>query len=834
MPTLIPTFSSRHALFTLVDAAGSETICFDEFKHILTDNTITGIVSQKISDEYYVNLFEKFDVDDSGELDFKEFLQAFGSFVSTDGKRYVSQTFAQADHNELVREADELQHNIEVIRTSHRDELEKHKELEEELEEELEQQGTEYSEKIAHLTAEESSLRQRVSEISSSLEEASDLLEAREEELADIKTENGRLHKALEEEARRSKQLDTAIPRLQERIKELEDENFRLRASTIEAVPADAAEIIAKLLAEADTKDSESAAAIEELEIKLASSEMRREELETKLQEGIEETKITVAAGVGTKSAEATGAQLEDELKGKLAASESDLAKVAVDFAALEVSLFEEQELRLLVESQLQALLVDAELAKSAKHDNEVQRKTIASQLDGIKQLQIDLAEKKGMSERIHELEDEVLQVRNAAHIDEREIQGLVSALEESKSSLDLQLEHLQDVQKSDGAISEDFVPAGVWHTELEHAGLTKGLEESAIALEEAQIALQRSSDEVHTLRTTGHSIQSALSEALANGGDVEALKAQLRIVQSQLSETEARCTELENDLADALSDLEKAQNDANRDNTEVFLSSLQREIDALTAERDAAVAREQICQTELEHIRQRRNGSASAAYTDLLEGNEVLQDEVDALEEALRVAGDGGEQDELIEALVREIATLKGLNDQAHAARITSLERRLDRVGRGCTGGCNNGNVTQEVRLTCRPVPKPVRRPNNKQLYRRRFFIPGKFAPSALPKQESPRTNIRVKMNKMPSKCNPNVADMVGKQAWFRLDQKRIGLVDGKNNCFWSTTAFTAPEMTNQSTISFLVHGEQVSLKFRYPHLAKFAHSSLQKIVSN
>lgn len=39
-----------------------------------------------------------------------------------------------------------------------------------------------------------------------------------------------------------------------------------------------------------------------------------------------------------------------------------------------------------------------------------------------------------------------------------------------------------------------------------------------------------------------------------------------------------------------------------------------------MTAERDAELAREQIGQTKLDNLHQRRNVSASAAYADLLE----------------------------------------------------------------------------------------------------------------------------------------------------------------------------------------------------------------------
>ena len=1131
-----------HALFDLLDTDGSETIGFDEFKHILKDESITGVSIGHASDVYFENLFSQFDEDESGVLEFSEFLSAFDGVQDESGAKagLVSQTFAQADHDALVQETEALQNQMKSMEANLKKEVYAHKELGEEMEAQMAQQASNFDDELSRHTTTESNLRRRVSTTASSLKEASHLLDTQEEQLDTIRNENDRLRKALAKANEHtssdigtfggarsveevtvdnddggeldkymtlSKKHSSTIARLQQKIQELEDENFELRETMTKAVPENVAETVANMIADADAKAAKASEAIEELEGKLVASEEKCENLEANfgqvsapnaivnaatststnvalaevtalvedLQEKLttsefklEENNVQLAAYetkntelqaevarlgkvptpnaiVNAATSSSTNATLAEspavanavEATLAIATAESQLAKATAiastlqvnlehvetlnanlkedlrvaeaSASATEVDLFKEQESRASLEIQLQdaigrttttlseqqatearciqfqirvtelearntqlgnelAVVRDDEfvgreeadkLARSLQtssaaiqavendlaqnksdldtekfanaelqtilsydkqnfedqigkltaqlnllndrqtqsavagskldnenkrlaaalaesrgvqdkltaqlkaqdgkageaavraheaelkystfeHENEMLRKRITEQSDEARRLQLDSTQMKGMAVRVKELEDENLKVRNAAYIDEQEIKRLVKALEESKASLDIELDRMERSQSFETSTSspEQLMPEGVWSTIPEHAGLTKALEDSAGALKDAQDALRRSSDEIQDLQTIVNTIQAKLADAITNGGDVDALKAQLRIIQSQLAETLSRCTILENDLADALAELEKSRNAANRDNQEALIASLQREVDALTAERDAALAREQICQSELDHLRQRRNVSASAAYTDLLESNENLLGQVEALEEALRQAGDGGEQDELIGALVREIASLKEKGEHEHAARIASLERRLDREGR-CRGGCNggsDGNVTQEVRLVGQGANGQPRTPHvKKRIFHRRFFLPqGQQLTEATSQQGPSRMNVMVKVNKIPGQmANRNI---VGKQAWFRLGQKRIGLVDGNNKaiCAWLTTAVQDLKLTNKKTISFLANGELVSVTCKHPQLAEKAYAGLQNILPN
>lgn len=98
-----------------------------------------------------------------------------------------------------------------------------------------------------------------------------------------------------------------------------------------------------------------------------------------------------------------------------------------------------------------------------------------------------------------------------------------------------------------------------------------------------------------------------------------------------------------------------------------------------MTAERDAELAREQIGQTKLDHLHQRRNVSASATYANLLESKatkfflaklKLLKKLSDSGQE-IRGEQDGSSND----ALFRKIASLKEKGAQEHAAWIASLE---------------------------------------------------------------------------------------------------------------------------------------------------------------
>lgn len=537
------------------------------------------------------------------------------------------------------------------------------------------------------------------------------------------------------------------------------------------------------------------------------------------MMEDIKSLKRKLAAGEESESTQSV--KSEPSSTAAVKKLQVNLAEAKSRAATAEAAASKETASRKALESRVQSL--NSNIAQIENEKNAVAALNT--------QLQVALAETKEMPARIQQLEDEILRVKQTAFIDDQEITRIVGALEVSKSSLDFELERMErtasiaTASSLSSSTSEEVRSDVVWSTVAEYSALKSLLEESAEALREAQEALKRSGAEVEELRSTQTIIKEQLSDALAYDEDT-AVRVKLKLVESELATMQAR---FGRELADALAELETARNALNRDNREALVATLQREIDALAAERDAAVAREKICHTELDHLRQRRNAGASAAYTDLQDTNELLQQQVDMLEEALRAAqGNDGEHDALIDALVREIAALKDAHDQMHEARIASLERRLDRVRQCSDGDCGiNGNVTQEVR-----VPRGLMNPPRgikRRVYHRRVIYPAGQQSVAAPQAAPSRTNVMVKVNKS---AEMSRLDLVGKHLWFRLGQKRVGLVDGQNKaiCAWPTGTVGDLKLTGRGkTLSFTANGEALSFTCKDKNLAQKAFTSLQ-----
>ena len=100
------------------------------------DPSITGMSTEHMTDTYISHLFEHFDPDEDGELDFENFLLAFEGAImdSKTGIHTVSPAFHAASHKALVNEKVELQRSMLAMQTNYAREISESKGLANEVE----------------------------------------------------------------------------------------------------------------------------------------------------------------------------------------------------------------------------------------------------------------------------------------------------------------------------------------------------------------------------------------------------------------------------------------------------------------------------------------------------------------------------------------------------------------------------------------------------------------------------------------------------------------------------------------------------------------------------
>jgi Ca2+-binding EF-hand superfamily protein len=181
-----------HMIFDLCDEDGSGSIGIEEFRHIITDSSITGvdmISEEHASDGIIEKMFEEFDTDSTGALDFPKFLSAFAG-ATTDGGAAAGVAFKHAHHVALLTETADQTLQIQKMQTDHHRELEVARiqaaEFEEQLNQSMEIQEDEA--KTATLAIKE--LRRKL-DLSEERNDASMAqIETLEDEMESLKTTN--------------------------------------------------------------------------------------------------------------------------------------------------------------------------------------------------------------------------------------------------------------------------------------------------------------------------------------------------------------------------------------------------------------------------------------------------------------------------------------------------------------------------------------------------------------------------------------------------------------------------------------------------------------------
>jgi hypothetical protein len=256
---------------------------------------------------------------------------------------------------------------------------------------------------------------------------------------------------------------------------------------------------------------------------------------------------------------------------------------------------------------------------------------------------------------------------------------------------------------------------------------------------------------------------------------------------------------------------------------------ALQREIKALAAERDAATVRERICQTELDYLRQRRVESANAAYSKLLADNEALQRKVENLEVQIRAARSSANQDELIQALVREITLLKGTHDHQETGRLKSLERRVDRAARRNEGSKNQTVIVQGEQVRSQAGSSSGNQ--QKRVYHRRSFVAAQDQGTLSTTQGPARINIMVQVDRTPTAQRLGIA---GESGWLRFGRDAVEFVTASNQVrhTWNYKKILNSNMMNADKVSFNSHAP-INLLCKHPHLAQKVNQEMQRFVS-
>eukprot|EP00729_Bicosta_minor_P026598 gene26598-29037_t len=174
-----------HMLFDLNDTNRSNSIGLEEFKKIAT---------------YLDQLFQQFDPEEDGQLDFDNFLRAFeGATITRTGHHAVSPQFAAASHTALINETDELRRDMEGMQTNYLKRISDQKALNEETEDLMAAQAKEFDEMEEKARETEIRLRGQVKTVTSALDEASTLVEKREVQLAALESEIARVRRELHE-----------------------------------------------------------------------------------------------------------------------------------------------------------------------------------------------------------------------------------------------------------------------------------------------------------------------------------------------------------------------------------------------------------------------------------------------------------------------------------------------------------------------------------------------------------------------------------------------------------------------------------------------------------
>ena len=184
-----------HMIFDLCDADQSESIGAEEFAHIITDKSLTGLDFDvdHMSPSLISRIFDSFDTDGSGELDFNEFLQAFDGAVSQDGSADTSKVFAAAHHLALVNETQSQQEMIANMESIHMRELDKQKQARQEMDAQLESQTEMFEESLDQSEHAVNELRRKLEHSEESRLALAEQVEDYAKEIEELKIANARL-----------------------------------------------------------------------------------------------------------------------------------------------------------------------------------------------------------------------------------------------------------------------------------------------------------------------------------------------------------------------------------------------------------------------------------------------------------------------------------------------------------------------------------------------------------------------------------------------------------------------------------------------------------------
>eukprot|EP00039_Didymoeca_costata_P013267 m.199030 g.199030 ORF g.199030 m.199030 type:complete len:1106 (+) comp15722_c1_seq11:148-3465(+) len=722
-----------HVMFELLVDGGPPVIGVKEFKVILEDPSFVNM--SNVTDEYVQKIFSHVDGDGNGELDFEEFLTAFGEVIDDQGKLKKQSGFAAVEQQAARDEIKYLSIKLESKEREHREELEferkRHRDIEKEQHDFIDRQELHVKaleEKLELLRAQKTATVDNHVDDDGVKRLQSDLSTLKEQErnLIDI---NRQLEQDLEKQRRTVQNL----------MKELQDSNVKLvetednlEAEKNERQALQESEIALKKMVQdlelklRDAKSMENEASSQNasmarLQEQLAQSNENVEILKTQLEttKDSETTHKTRAAelelklkemvelvGEGNRNLANLTAQLEDQKQLTTEqTNESTQARTEINRLEREVANLQGE---LEIERQLNAGKgkendMEQENLKTMLEQRTVHVHDLELALDGERARRQELEQSSERdNSKISDMESEMAKLRREAELKlqtERELQaseGRIAVLEEELSRLigDLQ-DNSQVLERSDSVLPLEFLEAPQPTEEI------------------IELAKSEYTDLVDTMQDISNSLQDALDTLARKEEELQLKNEEMRRLRESMSEM-VNSDHFEADLAKLRKDLESSHAKAIRtmragyeDEIEAMKKTIQQlnnEMDELMRQKfgpgpssSSGVNREEVDRLtqDLSTLQGRTQGllEQNQLLTDKLKGadekhNKELaekQAQIDELRILLQEAennqqegGDNEYSDYLIAVLRHELANLKDENEKERM-RTALAERRAD-----------------------------------------------------------------------------------------------------------------------------------------------------------
>eukprot|EP00039_Didymoeca_costata_P012453 m.179998 g.179998 ORF g.179998 m.179998 type:complete len:1439 (-) comp15487_c1_seq1:3281-7597(-) len=510
-------------------AEGCATIGVAEFKIVLEDSTVTGFAFNDLTDDYVKAVFNVFDRNGDGELDFLEFLEAVGHAVTEEDKKQAktaNNPLESAQFLALQKSLENAKEDMaklqDMVKFEQKDKARVQKEMEAQLEDAL----REWEIVEANLNLRLGTLQQRLNDLEKQKSEWSAELQQKQEEIDKLKTSESRLNRELER--LKDELLEKRSPR-DSSFQENDDYDQVQRMRNLEEELAESN----KLREDLDMQLQRLTAEMAELEKRRQRelSEMQ-DELNSRAQKIMDlekQVEALQALGKQVPSYNAPHASREQELEDKLAKAREEMAQATTKANELADRL-RDAEVR---ERDLQNKLGDSQRENAS----------LKSKIDQLKLQCADLTSVKEKNLRkIADLEMKIVQFGYALE----EKAGLEGKLDDALREIDRLKTELRVAQSELELRGNNYE---------NNDGLQKALDlERQLAITETH--LQRAKEQITEL-------ENRLATANEKAALSDSMQVELQVFQDKLKSCEAQLDEERQGHADTQAQLDRALQEA-------------------------------------------------------------------------------------------------------------------------------------------------------------------------------------------------------------------------------------------------------------------------------